>query len=181
VGQRQVGRLAPPARAQQLLPRGGGAEGPGDEQEVTRRRARAQQWLAAIEGAGHGDRHHEHRGGDDVAPDDGAGEDLGRRQQAVIERVDVDLTERPGHGHQGVQRPAPHGGDVAHVDGERLPPHIVDADEVEIEMHAADDRIGGEQQPAGWSGHDRSVVADGGQTAAQPLDEGELAGQRSLR
>ena len=55
------------------------------------------------------------------------------------------------------------------------------ADEDEIEMHAAHDRVGGEQQVAGRNGHDGGVVADGGQTAAQPLDEGELAGQGSLR
>jgi len=82
-----------------------------------------------------------------------------------------------------MKRSATHRGDVAHVDGERLPADVGRVDEIEIEMDTLDHGVRGQEQKlAGGPADHGGVIADPGlsigrlgQEAPHAFDRGELA------
>src|SRR5205807_1919196 len=104
-------------------------------------------------------------------------------RDAGVEEVEVGVGGA-GHTDERVKRATTHGGHVAHVDGQRLPPQVVQAHQRQVCVHTLDHEVGRQQEgTAGRGGHGGGVVADPGlmargcrKDAADALDGRPLTG-----
>jgi hypothetical protein len=122
-----------------------------------------------------------------VAAGEGDAKPFCQFQESLEQFIDLDKRGVGGEHERKQRKPGgrSHGGDVAHVDRERLVTDIGRGREAPIEMNAFDQRVGGQdlQRPA-IRDRDRCVVADtddqgrvgGRHPAANPFNQGTLAG-----